>query len=106
GGRRAGAQEADGWRFARLRPRHERPRGRRPAEQRDELAPADHSITSSATASSLSGIARPRALAILRLIKSRNLVGCSTGRRAGFAPFRILSTKVAQRRKISGRLAA
>ena len=34
-----------------LRPRRERPRGRRAAEQRDELA-ALHSITSSATASS------------------------------------------------------
>src|SRR5215475_3468641 len=36
-----------------LRPRRERPRGRRAAEQRDELAPP-HSITSLASASSLS----------------------------------------------------
>ena len=35
-----------------LRPRRQRPRRRRPAEQRDELAAPDHSITSSARASS------------------------------------------------------
>jgi len=38
------------------------------------------------------GIVRPRALAVLRLIASSNFVGCSTGRSAGFAPLRILST--------------
>src|SRR5262249_11173106 len=37
------------------------------------------------------GIVRPRAFAVLRLIISSNFVGCSTGRSAGFAPFRILS---------------
>src|SRR5262249_38531052 len=47
-----------------LRPRSERPRRRRAAEQRDELAPPDHSITSSARASSLSGVWRPSALAV------------------------------------------
>jgi hypothetical protein len=40
GGRRAGAQESDGWRLARLRPCRQRPRRRRAAEQRDELAPS------------------------------------------------------------------
>src|SRR5262245_38341515 len=49
-----------------------------------------HSITSSARASSLSGIWRPSALAVLRLITNSNLVGCSTGNSAGFAPLRIL----------------
>src|SRR5262245_28514613 len=58
-----------------LRTRHERPRGRRAAEKRDELA-ARHSITSSATASSLSGTVRPSALAVLRLMTKSNLVGC------------------------------
>ena len=33
---------------------------------------------------------RPSALAVLRLMTSSNLVGCSTGRSAGFAPLRIL----------------
>ena len=43
-----------------LRSCRERPRHRRAADQRDELAAAHHSITSSAVASSLSGTVRPR----------------------------------------------
>jgi hypothetical protein len=38
------------------------------------------------------GIVSLRALAVLRLMTSSSCVGCSTGRSAGFAPFRILST--------------
>jgi hypothetical protein len=57
-----------------LRACRERPR-RRAAEQRDEVA-AVHSMTSSAIASSLSGTARPSALAVLRLITNSNFVGC------------------------------
>jgi len=57
-----------------------------------------HSISSSASVSSEGGTVRPSALATLTLMTSSNLVGCSTGRSAGFAPFRILSTKVAARR--------
>src|SRR5207248_1522037 len=63
-----------------LRTRRERPRRRRAAEQRDELAPVVHSITSSARASSEGGISRPSALAVRRLITSSYLVGCCTGR--------------------------
>ena len=44
------------------------------------------------------GTAMPRLRAAFWLIKSSNFVGSSTGRSAGFAPFRILSTKLAQRR--------
>src|SRR5262249_19498596 len=73
--------------LALLRPRRERPR-RRTAEQSDERAPP-HSITSSASASSLSGIWRPSAFAVLRLMASSNLFGNSTGRSAGFAPLRM-----------------
>src|SRR5215467_11159826 len=51
-------------------------------------------ITSSARASSDGGIVRPSALAVLRLMTSSNVVGCSTGRSLGLAP-RILSTYVA-----------
>src|SRR5262249_20100535 len=80
-----------------LRARGERPRSRRPAEQRDEFAPF-HSITSSARSSNDSGIVTPRALAVVRLTTRSNLVGCSTGMSAGFAPRRILSTKSAARR--------
>src|SRR5262249_31677691 len=49
--------------FGLLRPCRDRPRCRRTAEQRHELAPS-HSITSSAVASSLSGTVRPSILAV------------------------------------------
>src|SRR4029453_11935717 len=49
-------------------------------------------ITLSAWKRRVGGIVRPRACAVLRLITSSNLVGCSTGRSAGLAPFRSLST--------------
>src|SRR5262249_25223906 len=75
-----------------LRPRQDRPAdGRRAAEQRDELA-ARHSITWSARAISVGGTGRLSALAVVTLIARSNLVGCSTGMSAGFAPRRILST--------------
>src|SRR5438552_18483107 len=45
------------------------------AEQRDELAPPHHSITSSARASRVGEISRPSALAAVRLITRSNLVG-------------------------------
>src|SRR5262249_19248062 len=65
---------------------------------RDEGSPIHYWITSSARASTEGGMVRPSAFAVLRLITSSNLVGCSTGRSAGLAPFRILSTKTAVRR--------
>src|SRR5712691_3329420 len=49
-------------------------------------------MTSSAWNSRLGGIVSPRAWAALKLMISSNLVGCSTGRSAGLAPLRILST--------------
>src|SRR4029450_13020983 len=72
-----------------LRARRERPRSRRTAEQSDELAPlhfSAHSITSSARNRIEVGTLRPSAWAVLRLMKSSNLVGCTTGRSAGVAP--------------------
>ena len=74
-----------------LRACRERP-SRRAAEQRDELAPSHHSITSSARASSVGGTSRPSALAVLRLITSSYLVGACTGSSAGFSPLRMRST--------------
>src|SRR5262249_13769752 len=74
-----------------LRPRRKWPHGRTP-EPCDEFPPSDHWITSSAVASSVSGMARPRALAVLRLITISNFVGNCTGRSLGFAPRRIRST--------------
>src|SRR5690242_11580895 len=59
---------------------------RKPGEE------ALHSMTSSARASNAGGILRPSVLAVPMLMTSSNLVGCSTGRSAGLAPFRILST--------------
>src|SRR5262249_24862603 len=53
--------------LALLRARRERPRRRRATEQRDELATRNHSITSSARASTAGGMSRPSALAVLRL---------------------------------------
>src|SRR5262245_44169685 len=58
-----------------LRARRERPRDRRAADKRDELA-AFHSTTSLASASSAAGISRPSALAVFRLMASSNFVGC------------------------------
>src|SRR6516225_3951779 len=56
---------------------------------RTSFAWRTHSITSSASASRLSGIDRPSALAVLRLMTNSNLVGCTTGKSAGFSPLRI-----------------
>src|SRR5262245_2780356 len=72
-----------------LRPRRERPSRRRAAEERYELAPVAHSITSSAAASSLSGTARPNIRAVCALMTSSNLFACTTGKSSGFAPLRM-----------------
>jgi hypothetical protein len=60
-----------------------------------------HLITLSALASTFGGIVRPICFAAFRLIISSNFIGCSTGKSAGLAPFRILSTYVAARRSKS-----
>src|SRR5262249_52601796 len=90
---RRAAEKSGYWHRWLLRLRRERPR-RRAAEQRDELA-AFHSITSSARASSVGGISRPNALAVLRLMTNSYLVGSMTGRSAGFAPLTIRATQLA-----------
>src|SRR6516164_1187468 len=60
-----------------------------------------YSITSSATSSRSRGISRSSDLAVLRLMTNSNRVGCSTGRSAGLAPLRILSTYTVLRRNKS-----
>jgi hypothetical protein len=45
-----------------------------------------HSMTSSARTRIDGGTFRPSVLAVLRLMTSSKLVGCWTGRSAGFAP--------------------
>src|SRR5262249_24787440 len=94
--RRHAVQDSDHWHRRLLCAGRERPR-RRAAEQRDELASL-HSITSSARASSVAGTSRPSARAVTRLMIRSNLVGCSTGKSAGLAPRKILSTYSAARR--------
>src|SRR5262249_38298722 len=102
--RRIRMEISDDWNGWLLRARRGRPkngrRARRAAEQRDELA-AIHSITLSARSTRPAGTSCPIALAVLRLITSSNVVGCSTGRSAGFAPLRILATIRARWRKTS-----
>src|SRR5262249_38387869 len=58
-------------------------------EPHDELAARDHSITSSARASRVGGTLRPSVRAVSALITSSNLLDCTTGRSAAFAPLRI-----------------
>jgi hypothetical protein len=47
---------------------------------------------------------RPSVFAVFMLMINSNSVGCSTGRSAGLAPRRILSTKDVARRYRSGKL--
>jgi hypothetical protein len=68
-----------------------RPR-RRFADQSDQLAPANHSITSSARASNGSGNERPNVLAVLILSTSSILTACWTGRSVGLSPFSTRAT--------------
>src|SRR5262249_47169965 len=85
-----------------LRARGERPRRRRAAEQRDEGA-TFHSITSSARASTVGGLSRPSALAVLRLSTVSYLVGACTGRSPGLSPLRMRSPYLAACRNWSTR---
>ena len=84
------------------------PRSGRDARDRDHpdsarLTPraagpgARYWMTSSARASSDGGMVSPISAAVFRLIISSNLVGRSTGRSAGLAPFRMRSTYIAAR---------
>src|SRR5262245_4054728 len=73
---------------------------------RTSFAWRTHSITSSARASRVGGTFKLKALAVFRLTTNSNLVPCCTGRSAGFAPLRILSTKLAERYHMSLTLAA
>ncbi len=85
---RPGIDESDDRHRRLLRARRERPRHCRATEQHDELA-TFHSITSSASNCIELGTVSPSAFAVLRLITSSNLVGCTTGKSAGLAPLRM-----------------
>src|SRR5262249_32844066 len=84
-------EESDPVDLRRLRLGSER-RGEEGERASDERSSIHYSMISSARANTDCGIVRPRALAVLRLMTSSNFVGCSTGRSAGLAPLRILST--------------
>src|SRR5262245_12123151 len=95
--RRCRHQYADARHFSGLLRRLLRLSGEWPSENAptyygDERSPLHYLITWSARSSTECGMVRRSALAVFRLITSSNLVGCSTGRSAGFAPLRILST--------------
>jgi hypothetical protein len=62
------------------------------ASRREGPGLAAQRITSSAWKRSVGGSVRPKAWAVFRLMTSSKVVGCSTGRSAGLAPLRILST--------------
>src|SRR5262249_42580853 len=92
--------------LALLRACRERPRDCRAAEERNEVAALHlyaHSITSSASSRRSRGIVNPSVLAVLRLIASSNLVGCSIGMSPGLAPLRILPTNTAACLNSAGR---
>src|SRR5438132_6333333 len=100
-------EETDAPDFRRLlRERGKRRREEHAGECANERPSLHHWITSSARSSSDCGTARPSAFAVLRLITSSNLVGCSIGKSAGFAPLRILSTKAAVRPNIAASIGA
>src|SRR5262245_3957318 len=88
-----------------LRPGRERPSRRCAAEQRYELALV-HSITSSTSASNLSGMVSPSAFAVLRLTANWKRVGLMTGRSAVFSPLRMRPAYIAARRKASVKFAS
>jgi hypothetical protein len=83
------AKETDHRHCQLLRARRERPRSCHATEQRDQLAAAPHSITSLALASKVAGTVMPSILAICALMTNSNFVDCTTGKSAGFAPFRM-----------------
>src|SRR5262249_31060133 len=74
-----------------LRPRRQRPRRCRAADESYERA-TFHSITSSARPMRGSGNVTPSVFAVFRLTTNSTFVDCTTGRSAGFAPLRMRPT--------------
>ncbi len=68
---------------------------------RSSLLTARHRITLSARASTFGGIIKPICSAAFKLMMNSNFFARSTGRSAGLAPFKILSTIVAARHQLS-----
>src|SRR5262249_54077052 len=97
-GREPWHEHADAWHLPRWLGLGAERRCEDTQHQENEERGSFHRITSSAKIRSDGGIVIPRACAVFRLITSSNFVGCSTGRSAGVAPLRSLSTKTAARR--------
>src|SRR5262245_32468488 len=97
----SGMENHDPGYFSSLRLGGERRGDETEGKSAHERPPVHYWITSSARSSSGGGMVRPSALAVLRLMMNSNLLGCSTGRSAGFTPLRILPTNVAARRRNS-----
>ena len=57
--------------------------------QQTNVRQCGYSITSSAVAIRVGGTARPSILAVQALMTNSNLVDCTTGKSAGFAPLRM-----------------
>jgi hypothetical protein len=57
-------------------------------EGRPAVQQRHYSMTSSARADNVGGTSRLSSFAVFRLITNSNLVGCPTGRSAGFSPLR------------------
>src|SRR5262249_48324298 len=79
-----------------------KPGGGNQEGKKQRQSTARHWMTMSARATSDCGIVMPSAFAVFSLTTSSNVVGCSTGRSAGFAPRRILSTYTAARCQAPG----
>src|SRR5262249_12576995 len=100
-GRRCGRAHEPDHRHRRLLRVHRQPPSRRAADERYELAPF-HSLPASARACSVGAMSRPSALAVLRLIRTSNLVGCVIAISAAFAQLKILTPTAAGPRLRSG----
>jgi hypothetical protein len=97
-----GAGEQREWHFEAERQRPGAPRSfmaswHGGAKRRGRSRMPFYSITSSAWASNVGEIMRPSDRAVFILITTWNLVGCSTGKLAGWLPLMILSTYRAAR---------
>ena len=91
-GSRGASEKSDNRHRRLLRARHERPRGRRAAEQRDELAPLsfDHLVGGGDERGRHGEAKHPGGLVIDR--RARTSTTVTTGRSAGLVPLRMRST--------------
>jgi len=84
------------------------PRAIKPATRPDgrkgpkpAVSNSHYSMTSSAWASNIGGMSRPRERAVCKLMTNSNLVDCKTGRSAGLAPWRMLPAYMPTWRNVS-----